>query len=95
MVSYTLDAMGVDFKLYEGRNVIGRDAECNISVNDNMVSGRHAVILFRAGKYSITDSQSTHGTFVNDEDIELEPRYLQDGNLIRMGKTLFKFRTSF
>lgn len=95
LVSYTLDAMGVDFKLYEGRNVIGRDVECNISVNDNMVSGRHAVILFRAGKYSITDSQSTHGTFVNDEDIELEPRYLQDGNLIRMGKTLFKFRTSF
>ena len=95
LVSYTLDAMGVDFKLYEGRNIIGRDAECNISVNDNMVSGKHAVILFRAGKYSITDSQSSHGTFVNDEDIELEPRYLQDGDLIRMGKTLFKFRTSF
>lgn len=95
LVSYTLDAMGVDFKLYEGRNIIGRDAECNISVNDNMVSGKHAVILFRAGKYSITDSQSSHGTFVNDEDIELEPRYLQDGDVIRMGKTLFKFRTSF
>lgn len=95
LVSYTLDSMGVDFKLYEGRNIIGRGAECNISVNDNMVSGRHAVILFRAGKYSITDSQSTHGTFVNNEDIELEPRYLQDGDLIRMGKTLFKFRTSF
>ena len=95
LVSYPLDSMGVDFKLYEGRNIIGRDAECNISVNDNMVSGRHAVILFRAGKYSITDSQSTHGTFVNNEDIELEPRYLQDGDLIRMGKTLFKFRTSF
>ena len=95
LVSYSLDAMGVDFKLYEGRNIIGRDAECNISVNDNMVSAKHAVILFRAGKYSITDSQSSHGTFVNDEDIELEPRYLQDGDQIRMGKTLFKFRTSF
>lgn len=95
LVSYTLDAMGADFKLYEGRNIIGRDVDCNISVNDNMVSGRHAVILFRAGKYSITDSQSSHGTFVNDEDIELEPRYLKDGDMIRMGKTLFKFRTSF
>ena len=87
--------MGADFKLYEGRNVIGRDIDCNICVNDNMVSGRHAVILFRAGKYSITDSQSSHGTFVNDNDIELEPCYLQDGDVIRMGKTLFKFRSSF
>lgn len=95
LVSYTLDAMGVDFKLYEGRNIIGRNADCNISVNDNMVSGKHAVILFRAGKYSITDSQSSHGTFVNDRDIDLEPCYLQDGDMIRMGKTLFKFRSSF
>lgn len=95
LVSYTLDAMGVDFKLYEGRNIIGRDADCNITVNDNMVSGKHAVLLFRAGKYSITDSQSSHGTFVNDNDIDLEPCYLQDGDVIRMGKTTFKFRTSF
>ena len=94
LVSYTLDAMGVDYKLYEGRNIIGRDVECNISVNDNMVSSKHAVILFRAGKYSITDSQSSHGTFVNDSDIELEPYYLQDGDVIRMGKTVFKFRSS-
>ena len=95
LVSYTLDAMGVDFKLYEGRNIIGRNPECNISVNDNMVSGEHAVLLFRAGKYSITDRQSSHGTFVNGNDIELEPCYLQDGDEIRMGKTQFKFRTSF
>ncbi|MBR6843526.1 MAG: FHA domain-containing protein [Bacteroidales bacterium] len=95
LVSYTLDPLGVDFKLYEGRNIIGRDMDCNITVNDNMVSSKHAVLLFRAGKYSITDSQSSHGTFVNDEDIELEPRYIKDGDIIKIGKTLFKFRTSF
>ena len=95
LVSYTLDNMGVDFKLYEGRNIIGRDMECNITVNDNMVSAKHAVILFRAGKYSITDQQSTHGTFVNNADIDLEPCYLSDGDTIRIGQTIFKFRTSF
>lgn len=95
LVSYTLDPMGVDFKLYEGRNVIGRDIDCNITVNDNMVSARHAVLLFRAGKYSLTDTQSSHGTFVNDTDIELEPYYLQDGDVIRVGQTVFKFRSSF
>ncbi|MBP5758114.1 MAG: FHA domain-containing protein, partial [Bacteroidales bacterium] len=95
LVSYSLDKMGVDFRLYEGRNIIGRDMDCNITVNDNMVSGRHAVLLFRADKYSLTDQQSTHGTFVNGNDIDLEPCYLQDGDVIKVGETVFKFRTSF
>lgn len=94
LVSYSFDELGVDFKLYEGRNIIGRDLDCNITVNDGRMSAKHAVLLFRANKYSLTDNQSSHGTFVNDEDIELEPHYLKDGDLIRMGNTVFKFRTS-
>lgn len=94
LVTYSLDELGIDYKLYEGRNVIGRDVDCNITINDGRISGKHAVLLFRANKYSLTDSQSSHGTFVNDEDIELEPRYLKDGDVIRMGDTILKFRTS-
>lgn len=95
LVSYTIDACGVDFKLYEGRNIIGRDGDCQIVVPDGTVTGKHAVILFRNGKYSITDQQSSNGTYVNGEDIELEPRYIKDGDVIKMGDTEFKFRTSF
>lgn len=94
LVTYSFDAMGVDYRLYEGRNIIGRDMDCNITINDGMMSGKHAVLLFRADKYSLTDNQSSHGTFVNDEDIDLEPCYLKDGDVIRMGETTFKFRTS-
>ncbi len=94
LVTYSFDELGADFKIYEGRNIIGRDLDCNITVNDGRMSGKHAVLLFRANKYSLTDSQSSHGTFVNNEDIELEPRYLNDGDIIRMGSTIFKFRTA-
>lgn len=94
LVSYTLDPLGVDFKLYEGRNVIGRDMDCSITLADKMVSAKHAVLLFRANKYSITDTQSSHGTFVNGEDIELEPRYLNDGDVITIGQTVLKFRSA-
>ena len=94
LVTYSFDELGVDYKLYEGRNIIGRNIDCNITINDGRMSGKHAVLLFRANKYSLTDNQSSHGTFVNDEDIDLEPRYLKDGDTIRMGNTLFKFRTS-
>ncbi|MBR5532875.1 MAG: FHA domain-containing protein [Bacteroidales bacterium] len=95
LVTYSFDELGQDYKLYEGRNIIGRDEDCNIVVNDGRVSGKHAVLLFKANKYSITDTQSSHGTFVNDEDIEFESRYLKDGDVIRMGNTIFKFRSSF
>jgi len=95
LVTYSLDPMGVDFKLYEGRNIIGRSMDCNITVNDEMVSSEHAVLLYRANKYSITDRQSSHGTFVNGSDIDLEPMYLEDGDKIRVGKTEFLFRKSF
>ncbi|MDR1552059.1 MAG: FHA domain-containing protein [Prevotellaceae bacterium] len=94
LVTYSADKMGIDFKLYEGRNIIGRDADCNITVHDRMVSGKHAILLFRADRYSLTDSQSSHGTFVNSEDIALEPHYLNDGDIICMGETVFKFRSS-
>lgn len=95
LVSYSFDEMGVDYKLYEGRNIIGRDGSCNITVNDGMMSANHAVLLFRAGRYSLSDSQSSHGTFVNGQDIDLNPTYISDGDIIRMGATEFKFRTSF
>ena len=95
LVSYTIDDAGVDFKLYEGRNIIGRDGDCQIVIPDGGVTGRHAILLYRNGKYSITDQQSSNGTYVNDEDIELEPRYLKDGDVIKVGNTVLKFRSSF
>lgn len=94
LVSYTLNPLGVDYRIYEGRNIIGRDADCNITVADGSVSAKHAVLLYRVGKFSLTDQQSSHGTFVNGVDIELEPHYLQDGDAIKIGKTIFKFRSA-
>jgi hypothetical protein len=94
LVSYSFNDMGMDFKLYEGRNLIGRDMDCNITVNDLMVSGKHAVILFKNGKYKIKDELSTHGTWVNDKDIEDSHEELHDGDFIRIGETVFKFKSS-
>ncbi|MDR1593794.1 MAG: FHA domain-containing protein [Prevotellaceae bacterium] len=94
LVSYSFDRMGADFRLYEGRNIIGRDADCNITVHDPMISGKHAVILFKNGKYKVKDELSSHGTWLNDKDIEDEHVELHDGDLIRMGETVFKFKSS-
>ena len=95
LVSYTLSDMGVDFKLFEGRNVIGRDLDCQICVNDGTVSSKHAVLLYREGSYFIQDSLSTSGTRVNGSDTGVNAITLNDGDIIQVGKTVFKFRSSF
>ncbi|MDR3327967.1 MAG: FHA domain-containing protein [Prevotellaceae bacterium] len=98
LVSYTIDKMGVDYKLYEGNNLIGRDVDCNITVDDELMSGKHAILLFRAlDGYVLQDGAdklSSNGTFVNEESIGFEKRILNDGDIIRVGQTVFKFRTS-
>ena len=51
------DKMGLDFKIYEGNNTIGRDASNTITIiGDPAVSSKHATIMFRVdNKFYIKD----------------------------------------
>jgi hypothetical protein len=94
LVTYSFDPMGADFRIYEGRNTVGRDVDCNITVPDRMISGKHATILFKNGVFKITDELSSHGTLVNDKDIEDEHVVICDNDVIKMGETVFKFKVA-
>ncbi len=91
LVSFTVDALGIDYKLYEGRNLIGSDDGCDIPVDDGAVSSRHLTILHRMGQFKFKDEFSTNGTFIND--VFMEEGNLKDGDMIRIGDTIFKFRS--
>ena len=43
--------------------VMGRSGQCELVVNSDVVSRRHAIIAYRKGKFILSD-QSTNGTFV-------------------------------
>lgn len=94
LVSYTLNPLGVDFKIYEGKNFIGKDADCTVCIPDQGVSGKHATLLFRAGKFRLRDNLSSNGTFVNGQDLEDETQTLHDGDIIRIGNTDLMFKSS-
>src|SRR5438876_1110824 len=67
--------------------VVGRHASSDLRLNPNQdldVSGRHAEIHEADGKFTIQDTGSTNGTFVNGEKIE-GPVELHDGDKIRFG----------
>ncbi len=92
LVSFTIDPLGTDFKLYEGRNLLGSDPGCDVVImNDPAVSGRHLTILYRMGHFKFKDELSTNGTFINE--VFEEEGNLKDGDIIKMGDTIFKFRS--
>lgn len=91
LVSFTHNPLGQDYKLYEGRNVLGTDKSCDIIVPDNLVSAKHLTILFRADKFKFKDELSTNGTFINE--VMQDEGELNDGDQIRVGRTVFKFRS--
>ena len=79
------------YLISEGQNFIGRDKNCNITINESSVSGIHALLLFRFGKYYIKDLRSINGTYVNGECIKLNPKCINNGDIIRIGNLEFVF----
>jgi hypothetical protein len=63
---------------------IGRDAECDISIDNVAVSRTHAAISNVDGEWVLKDLQSGNGTFVNGEKIS--SRTLQSGESFVIGK---------
>lgn len=95
IISYTLDPMGLDFRLYEGNNTIGRNPGSDVTIaGDPSVSGHHATLLFKKGRFYLKDEMAANGTFINDEEIEVgQPYEIKDGDNLRIGNTVFKFKT--
>ena len=92
LVTYNRTPMGKAFNIYEGRNYIGRDVSCDISIpDDNQMSGKHMLIRYLSGnnKFSFKDEMSSNGTYVNKE--LLDEGELQNYDIIRVGSTLFIF----
>jgi len=95
LVSYTIDEMGRDYRVFEGKNRVGTGADCEITIpNDPSVSSTHLTLLYRNGKYKVKDELSTNGTYVNGKDIDDEITNLKDGDTIKVGKTIFKFKSA-
>ena len=75
---------------------IGRSPECDIFIDDAVVSSEHAVIekiespdSKGAVEYYLEDQNSTNGTFLNDEKTTRQKLTHED--VIRVGWVSFKF----
>ncbi len=77
---------GRSYTLTGTRVYIGRESTCNIAVEDPNASRRHAELRSTSnGVWTITDLNSTNGTFLNGSQIATET--LADGDRITIGTT--------
>ncbi len=80
---------GGEFPLEQGREVLlGRSSDLDMVLVEEMVSRRHARILWTGDDISIEDLGSTNGTFVNGEKIDA--RTIQEGDRILIGTSILK-----
>ena len=71
---------------------IGRLSDCDVVLNDDSVSRRHAELRRQGGDIFLVDLGSTNGTKVNGAGIR--ERRLVDGDLITVGNTSIRFEAS-
>ena len=76
--------------------MIGRSADCGLSLPEAEVSRNHARITLALKGEAVTvnlqDQGSTNGTFVNGRRLGTEVREVQDGDVVRVGAHAFKLK---
>jgi two-component system, cell cycle response regulator len=81
--------MGKRWPLGTDEVVVGRGSDCDIQIDRDSVSRRHARI-FRVGEqWFVEDLGSTNGSYINDMPIQRSP--LRDGDFVKIGSAIFKF----
>jgi transcriptional regulator with GAF, ATPase, and Fis domain len=72
-------------------NVVGREGDCDVKLEDSRSSRRHAeIVRQKADSYLLRDLGSSNGTIVNGATVRGE-RQLRDGDEISVGQTKMVF----
>ncbi len=83
------DELGKRIPLSEGEVEAGRSSTCQIPIDQESVSRRHARIWWTGDNFRVKDLGSTNGTYVNDAQVSEQD--LNDGDLVKVGRTILKF----
>jgi pSer/pThr/pTyr-binding forkhead associated (FHA) protein len=68
---------------------VGRNAGCDVQLEDTYLSGSHARFSVDEGELRVEDLGSTNGTYVNQELIKHRTRLVR-GDIVQVGGVLFE-----
>jgi predicted component of type VI protein secretion system len=87
MVMRTGPTPGKAIPLSKSEIFVGRDATCDIVINDAEISRRHAKLTLQGDSYVLEDLGSTNGTFVDGQRL-MGPHPLKSGDLVLFGENV-------
>ena len=90
MARYRLRFLLQEFDLPHGATVIGRSLDCNLTIEDPLVSRQHARIAVDDEGGVVEDLGSRNGVRVNGIPVR-DPTRLRDGDRVRIGTQDFVF----
>ena len=73
---------------------IGRDADCEVCVDDDMVSRRHARVFMQNGRWHVRDLGSRNGTRLDGELVDQAPLPENAGLVLYPGGPVLRLHTS-
>lgn len=82
---------GTAIALADRNIVLGRGTDCDLRIDDEYISTRHAVLRRHDGIWYAEDLGSTNGTFLDGARIH-GPTELRVGARVRLGKTTVELR---
>ena len=85
LIVKTGDEINKSFDLIKDKNIIGRDPESNIVIDDIEISRSHLAITKEGETFQIEDLNSTNGTFLNGKKLE-KLTVIKNGDLISLGE---------
>jgi pSer/pThr/pTyr-binding forkhead associated (FHA) protein len=82
---------GRSFALHSRRMVVGRSSDCDIHLDDPLISKTHCVITAEEdGTFSVEDLDSTNRTFLNRKPVSKKTPLFYGDRLI-LGNTIIRF----
>jgi hypothetical protein len=81
---------GAELRLDSEELHLGRAPTNHVVVNDGRVSRRHALLKREGKHYVLEDVGTANGTYVNNQRIQRH--ILAEGDVIRLGQTVFTYR---
>lgn len=79
--------------LHDGRNIVGRDPNCDVCLDSSAVSRRHAQITINGPEAQLEELGSKNGTTVSGRGVD-RPAVLSDGDRVAFGAVVGVYRTS-
>ena len=80
----------IPYPLSHDETVIGRHPDCEIQLDSNMVSRRHAKVIARGDGFHLEDMGSGNGTFANGKRVD-GTTSLKHGDRLKLGPVLLRF----